>query len=274
MIALIAIAGVVAFLAGDWLSLSPREADERRIAFERTERSWRAHLGLTLPSAPNLADFQNRLAEHDLNEGAPVLIRIFKREFELELWLAREGAFHHFATYPICTWSGRLGPKLKTGDAQAPEGFYTVTRDALNPNSRWHRSFNLGFPNTYDRARGRTGSFLMVHGGCASVGCYAMTDRQIDEIWKLINAAFDKGQTHIQVQAYPFRMTSERLTGYQDHPDAAFWRDLQKGNDIFEATRLPPQVNVCKGRYVFAPAAAFTQGGPILERCPQASARN
>ncbi len=274
MIVLVAIAGAVAFLAWDWLMLTPRKADERRIAFERTERSWRARLGLTLPGAHDLADLQNRLAERGLTEGAPVLMRIFKREFELELWLAREGVFYHFATYPICSWSGRLGPKLKTGDAQAPEGFYTVTRDALNPNSRWHRSFNLGFPNAYDRAHGRTGSFLMVHGGCASVGCYAMTDHQIDEIWNLINAAFDKGQTHIQVQAYPFRMTSERLAGYQDHPDAAFWRDLQRGNDVFEATRLPPQVNVCKGRYVFASRAAFDQGGPILERCPQASARN
>ena len=82
-----------------------------------------------------------------------------------------------FATYPICLWSGRLGPKLREGDRQAPEGFYTVSAEQLNPNSRWHRSFSLGFPNAFDQAHGRTGSFIMVHGGCPSIGCYAMTDR-------------------------------------------------------------------------------------------------
>ena len=84
--------------------------------------------------------------------GAPVFIRIFKREFELELWMRRDGRFHRFAIYPICRWSGRLGPKLVEGDSQAPEGFYTVDAKALNPASRWHRSFNLGFPNAFDRA--------------------------------------------------------------------------------------------------------------------------
>lgn len=274
MLALVAIAGVVAILAGDWLTLSPRDADERRIAFERTQRRWLARMGMALPGAPDLADFSQRLAAHGLKEGAPILMRIFKREFELELWMARDGVFHHFATYPICRWSGRLGPKLKTGDRQAPEGFYEVSRSSLNPNSRWHRSFNLGFPNVYDRSLGRTGSFLMVHGGCASVGCYAMTNAQIDEIWRLINAAFDQGQTSFQVQAYPFRMTPERLANYQDHPDAAFWRDLQAGNALFETTRLPPQVNVCKGRYLFSPGNSPSQSVGISERCPQTSAKN
>jgi len=274
MIALAAAAGIAAIVAADWLMLSPHDADERHIAFERTERRLRANLGMALRGAPDLANLQSRLAGKGLREGAPVLMRIFKREFELELWMARDGVFHHFATYPICRWSGRLGPKLKTGDGQAPEGFYTVTREALNPNSRWYRSLNLGFPNAYDRSHGRTGSFLMVHGGCASIGCYAMTDNQMDEIWRLINAAFDNGQSRIQVQAYPFRMSPGRLAGYQDHPDALFWRDLQRGDDLFGKTLLPPQVNVCKGRYVFTTGRAGDPGSPIVERCPQASARN
>ena len=138
-------------------------------------------------------------------------MRVFKREFELELWMKRDDTFHRFAVYPICRWSGRLGPKLAEGDAQAPEGFYTVDAKALNPASRWHRSFNLGFPNAYDRSHQRTGSFLMVHGGCSSIGCYAMTDAVVDEIWRLVTAALGKGQPRFQVQVFPFRMTAENM---------------------------------------------------------------
>ena len=106
----------------------------------------------------------------------------------------RARRFERFATYPICRWSGRLGPKFREGDRQAPEGFYTVDAEQLNPNSRMHRSFNLGFPNAYDQAHGRTGSFLMVHGGCASIGCYAVTDPAVDEIWRMVTAALEQGQ--------------------------------------------------------------------------------
>ena len=111
-----------------------------------------------LPGTPDLANLPGRLSAQGLALGAPVFIRIFKREFELELWMRRDGRFQRFAVYPICRWSGRLGPKLEEGDGQAPEGFYTVDAKALNPASRWHRSFNLGFPNAFDRAHARTGS--------------------------------------------------------------------------------------------------------------------
>lgn len=271
MFGLLLLLAVAAILGAPWLFPSPEDADKQHIAQERATRRLGAAMGLSLPGTPDLAKLKERLAAANVQEGAPVLIRIFKREFELELWMAREGRFQRFATYPICVWSGDLGPKLKTGDGQAPEGFYTVARDALNPNSRWHLSFNLGFPNAYDRSHGRTGSFLMVHGGCASVGCYAMTNGQIEEIWKLITAAFDKGQSHIQVQAYPFRMTPERLAAYQTHPSHAFWGDLAKGNAIFESTHLAPRVSVCNRRYVFGPGGTPQQGGPIQESCPQAS---
>ncbi len=148
-----------------------------------------------------------------------MFVRIFKREFELELWMMRDGRFHRFATYPICKWSGQLGPKLATGDHQAPEGFYTVDETQLNPNSRWHRSFNLGFPNAFDKAHGRTGSFLMVHGGCGSVGCYAMTNGVIDEVWKLVTAALRGGQKRFQVQVLPFRLTDEALSSHGGYPE-------------------------------------------------------
>ena len=140
--------------------------------------------GKTLPGTPELQDLQGRLAAQGAKLGDPVLVRIFKREFELEVWLKHDGRFQRFATYPICMWSVGLGPKVREGDKQAPEGFYTVDGSQLNPNSNYHRSFNLGFPNAFDRAHGRTGSLLMVHGDCRSIGCYAMTDPVIDEIWQ------------------------------------------------------------------------------------------
>ena len=142
-----------------------------------------------------------------------MFLRIFKLESELEIWMEKDGRYQKFATYPICLWSGRLGPKLREGDRQAPEGFYAVTKEELNPNSRWHRSFSLGFPNAFDRAQGRTGSFIMVHGGCQSVGCFAMTNDVVDEIWRLVTAALDQGQPAFNVQVFPFRMTEKNSRG-------------------------------------------------------------
>lgn len=255
-------------LAPNWLPLLSKDGDARIIAFERQQRLWRAQMGFALPGEPDLSNLSQRLAANGLSEGAPVLIRIFKREFELELWMKREDQFHRFAVYPICRWSGALGPKLTQGDRQAPEGFYTVDQPALNPQSRWHRSFNLGYPNAFDRALGRDGSLIMVHGGCASVGCFAMTNRQVDEIWKLITAALSGGQKRFQVQVYPFRLAGEALTSYTGHPNEAFWRNLKQGSDQFEATLLPPRVRACQGRYEFDPAGPNPDGdGPIDGRC-------
>lgn len=275
MILIVVLAAAATWFLGDLMLLSPEDADRRAIAYQRSERLLRASTGAAMPGQPDLANLPKRLAAQGLAQGAPVLMRIFKREFELELWMQREGVFHRFATYPICLWSGRLGPKLQTGDGQAPEGFYSVGRTALNPNSKYYRSFNLGFPNLYDRGQGRTGSFLMVHGGCASVGCFAMTNAQMDEIWRLINAAFDGGQGAFQVQIFPFRMTEEKLKTYAGHGNESYWRDLKIGHDLFEATLQPPAVSVCQGRYQFgASRAGKGEAGGIADRCLSASATN
>jgi murein L,D-transpeptidase YafK len=267
-IGLIASAGLAIFFAPIWLPQLPG-GDEELINYERTQRLIRARLGFDLPSEPDLERLPQRLAAIGVSEGAPVFIRIFKREFELELWMQHDGVFHRFAVYPICSWSGRLGPKLQQGDRQAPEGFYTVDASALNPNSRFHRSFNLGFPNAFDRSNGRTGSLIMVHGSCASIGCFAMTNAQIDEIWRLITAAFANGQKRFQVQVYPFRMSDERLAEYASNPDIAFWRTLKTGNDLFEANLTPPKVMACQGRYRFEPGERGSNGDrPIEDGCP------
>ncbi|MCB1521903.1 MAG: murein L,D-transpeptidase [Hyphomicrobiaceae bacterium] len=259
---------IVAVLVFTNLANVLRDHDQRGLALERAKRLGLWAMGLSLPGSPDYANLDNRLASAGMKLGQPVFLRIFKREFELEIWLKNGERFNHFATYPICRWSGKLGPKLKQGDHQAPEGFYWVSAKSLNPASRWHRSFNLGFPNTFDRAQGRTGSFLMVHGGCGSVGCYAMTNAAVDEIWRIVTAALDGGQKRFQVQALPFRMTPANLAESERTPNAPFWQSLRDGYDLFEQSRLPPIVRVCSGRYEATAAPAGTDGStPLIGRC-------
>jgi murein L,D-transpeptidase YafK len=242
---------------------------DERLRSERISRWKLASRGRPLPGTPDLTNLPGRLAEKGLKLGDPIFVRIFKNEFELEVWMKRDGHFERFATYPICMWSGNLGPKIKEGDHQAPEGFYTVDASALNPNSQYHLSFNLGFPNAFDRSHGRTGSFLMVHGNCMSSGCYAMTDPVIDEIWTLVTAALKDGQKRFQTQVFPFRMTEGNMKLHGHAADMPFWRQLKPGFDYFERTHLPPAVSVCRGRYAFRDADGAQDGSaPIEESCP------
>lgn len=191
------------------------------------------------------------LAEKQLAFGAPAFVRIFKQEHELELWLARaDGTYALLRTWPICTFSGALGPKLRQGDGQSPEGFYRVAAGQLNPASRFHLAFNLGYPNAYDRAHSRTGDFLMVHGNCVSIGCYAMGDDAIEEIYTLVAASLANGQRAFEVHAFPFRFTGPDDARFADARWGAFWRDLSAGYFAFERTRVPPRVDVVRGNYV------------------------
>lgn len=225
-------------------------------------------LGLGLPGAKDPATLTERLEKRGFTAGSPVFIRIFKREAQLELWLQRDTGFELFETYPICYWSGKLGPKLKQGDAQSPEGFYSVSRAQLNPNSEYYRSFDLGFPNHYDRSHGRNGRYLMVHGNCVSRGCYAMTDAQMQEIWRLVTAALDAGQPRFAVHIFPFRPSQNRLDTYSHHAWHGFWRDLAPAYKSFNETRTPPVIAVCGKSYaVKAGAAGYTGDGQIKEQC-------
>ena len=166
--------------------------------------------------------------------------------------------------YPICRWSGDLGPKVHEGDRQAPEGFYAITPSLMNPNSNYYLAINTGFPNAYDRANGRTGALLMIHGDCSSRGCYAMTDEQIGEIYSLAREAFLGGQQSFQIQAYPFRMTPANLARHRTNPNMAFWRMLKEGNDHFEVTHLEPKVEVCNRHYVFDPQPPANSSKPLV----------
>jgi murein L,D-transpeptidase YafK len=183
-----------------------------------------------------------KMASLNVDRAAPVLLRVYKEESTFEVWKEdRSGKYILLNTYPICKFSGKLGPKISEGDRQTPEGFYEITPEQMFPLSREYLAFNIGFPNAFDRSLGRSGSFIMVHGGCASIGCYAMTHQQMDEIYRLIDEAFDGGQNRVPFEAFPFRMTAENLARHApNNPHASFWAMLKAGSDSFlerQATR-------------------------------------
>ena len=204
------------------------------------------------------------LQQKNMPKESPILVRIFKEDSELAVWKQdTTGRFQLLKVYPICRWSGDLGPKVHEGDRQAPEGFYTITPDLMNPNSNYYLAINTGFPNAFDKANDRHGAFLMIHGDCSSRGCYAMTDEQIGEIYSLAREAFLGGQQSFQIQAYPFRMTPANLARHRTNPNMAFWKMIKVGNDHFEATHLEPKVDVCDRHYVFDAAQPQKTSKPI-----------
>lgn len=203
---------------------------------------------------------------------SPILMRIFKEEAELEVWKQdATGHFQFLKTFPICRWSGDIGPKEHEGDRQTPEGFYTITPELMNPNSSYFLAINTGFPNAFDKANARDGSFLMIHGDCSSAGCFSMTDEQMGEIYSLARNSFLGGHPTFQIQAYPFRLTPANLARHRTNPHLAFWQMLKVGHDHFEMTHLEPKVDVCDRRYVFDAHASATSTSSRFDpigKCP------
>jgi murein L,D-transpeptidase YafK len=219
------------------------------------------------------AQLLSLLRQKRMPTRSPIILRIFKEEAELEVWKQDiTGHFELLKIYPICRWSGDLGPKMHEGDRQTPEGFYTITPKLMNPNSNFYLAINTGFPNAFDKANNRDGTFLMIHGNCASSGCYAMTDEQIGEIYSLARDSLRGGRPSFQVQAYPFRLTPANLARHRTNPHMAFWRMLKIGNDHFEATHLEPKVDVCDRRYVFDAQQPRSSPNPLvfdpIGKCP------
>jgi len=245
-------------------------------AVDRAARKKLASEGrLPLPGTPDLTKLDERLATHHVTREASIMIRIFKAESELEVWMTTNtGTYTLFATYPVCFWSGTLGPKLNEGDRQAPEGFYTGTfPQAYREGTRWVVGLDLGFPNSFDRVNARTGSAILIHGGCASIGCFAVTNPVNDEIDKLVLRSIGAGQAYVPIHVFPFRMTSENFNRYDVPQWRDFWRNLKEGYDLFERTRRPPRIGVCDNSYVFD-AASEIEGanpGPIAV-CPRTEA--
>ena len=190
--------------------------------------------------------------------GAPVFLRAFKAEALLEAHVLNRttGKFQHFRSWPIAAQSGKPGPKQKTGDLQVPEGFYAASRRSMNPASAYHLSFNIGYPNAFDTAHARTGSLIMIHGNRLSVGCLAMTDDKIEEIYSLCDAALTAGQPFFRIHIFPFRMSAEKMAAAATSEWLPFWQNLQSGYDWFEKHRTPPDVTVAEGKYVFTQLGA------------------
>jgi murein L,D-transpeptidase YafK len=249
--------------------------DRASINADRTQNRALFAKGEALPGTPDPAKLEQRLAAKGVKLGDAVFLRIYKLDFKVELWMAGDdGRFVHVATYPICYWSGRLGPKLAEGDLQAPEGYYTIDKGQLNPKSRWYRAFNLGFPNAFDQSHGRTGSFLMMHGGCASIGCYAMTNAVIGELWTVVTAALDAGQPRVPVLALPFPMSQANLDKRDGDRWKDFWAELKSASDLFDKTHVPPVASVCEGRYVFEPGKPGEATPAVTQKCPGPLAEN
>ena len=237
------------------------------VAPDRIERQRAEAIGmLPLPGTPNVAQLTQRLADKGLAAGSAVFIRVFKAESELEVWMQKGDRFELLGTYPICHWSGTLGPKISEGDKQSPEGVYTVSLKQLHMIGRHPRSLNLGFPNALDRQFQRTGSYILIHGGCGSVGCFAMTNPVIEEIFSLTQAALKNGQETVHVHAFPFRLTEDKLQAYALNEWYDFWRNLKDVYDSFDRTKRLPKVSVCEGRYWVEAAA----GGEVAPHSPLA----
>jgi len=225
-------------------------------------------LGLTKDQLPISSQTTSVLARLDTTPAAPMLVRVYKESSELEVWKPdSRGDYRLVKTYEICKWSGGLGPKMAEGDYQSPEGFYNVSAGMMNPKSAYYLSFNTGFPNRFDRAHGRTGSNLMVHGDCKSVGCYAMTDGQMQEIYALARESFAGGNSTFKLELYPFRMTDANMQRHAANPNMPFWQNLKQGYDALDQDRRPAKVDVCEGRYVFNKNSAAMPADP-MGACP------
>lgn len=185
---------------------------------------------------------------------AELLLRAFKRERLLEVWASATpgGRMSRIATYEICALSGQLGPKRREGDYQVPEGYYRISY--LWPLSAYHLSMNIGYPNRSDRILGgqSPGSAIMIHGNCASIGCLAMSDERIQELWVMATAMQQRGE-RVHVHLFPSMRMDELLgdEAFGDHRD--FWLNLREGLELFEQHRRLPRVDVdWQGRYTFA----------------------
>jgi murein L,D-transpeptidase YafK len=198
-------------------------------------------------------ELEQALAAKGLHFGDPVFLRAFKEEGQVELWVRKRETkkYELFRTWDVAAQSGKPGPKLAEGDNQVPEGFYFVPPSAMKPDSTFHLAFNIGYPNDYDQHHGRTGTFIMIHGNRVSIGCLAMTDPKIEEIYTLCDAALKNGQPYFRVNLFPFRMTPARLSREKDSEWYDFWTNLKEGYDFFERGQVPPEVEVVNGRYVF-----------------------
>lgn len=253
-----------AVLEPEDLSLLDFESAECRAQVPTSSRSLEVRNRL-LGTISQPGAFRRELVQQGFRPGDPVYFRIFKQtqgpekgltgigHAQLEAWMLPKGAqeYRLFKTYPIVAWGGALGPKLKEGDGQSPEGFYSIVPEALNPLSQFHLSMNLGFPNPYDKNLERTGSFVMIHGGSQSGGCFVFSFPDDEELYVLAEAALMRCAGEVPVAVFPFPLSESHLKQSADLPWVSFWENLAEGYRLFEGLHRPPKVGVSEGRYLF-----------------------
>ena len=185
-----------------------------------------------------------------------ILLRAFKFEEDLEVWAKNkeDSTYKLITTYKFCENVGQLGPKRKEGDMQIPEGFYQISK--FNANSAYFLSLKVNYPNASDSFladRFTPGGMIFIHGGCSTVGCIPITDEWIKELYVFCLEASGHDQYDIPVHMFPARLTEENmelLAKQYDSELVSFWKQLQKGYDIFEESRELPRVVVSpKGEY-------------------------
>jgi murein L,D-transpeptidase YafK len=198
------------------------------------------------------AELAQEFAVKGLKLGSPVFIRVYKQTSEMELWVQQGPRYVHFKTYGICRWSGFLGPKFYEGDRQSPEGLYRITTSDLIVNRRWDRAMNINFPNSFDSMNGRGGSGILIHGGCGSIGCFAVQNESVEDVYGAVRAALKGGQAYVPVLALPFRFTSLAPEKEDTLQMSEFWADLRRADLLFERDKIPPAAWICDGRYLFA----------------------
>jgi murein L,D-transpeptidase YafK len=202
--------------------------------------------------AAKAIELSKAFEEKGLKLGSPVFIRVYKQTSEMELWIEKGSRYVLFKTYGICRWSGGLGPKYYEGDRQSPEGLYRITSADLIVNARWDRAMNINYPNSFDVMNGRSGSGILIHGKCGSIGCFAIQDRNVEEVYAAVREALKGGQAYIPVLSLPFRFASLAPSKQDTRQMSEFWSDLRRADLLFARDRLPPAAWICDGRYYFA----------------------
>lgn len=198
---------------------------------------------------------KKELSKENINGAFNMYITAYKSEGKLEIWLKNkpQKKYKLFKTYNFSAHSGTLGPKVKQGDLQTPEGFYNI--NVFNPKSNYYLSLGINYPNNVDLLRsGREnpGNDIYIHGDQVTIGCIPLTDEKIKEVYLLAVEARSNGQKHIPVHIFPFKMTEANLRKYtiQYPKQIAFWKNLQPGYTYFEKHNTLPSIDQEKGSYL------------------------
>ena len=198
-------------------------------------------------------------------------VRIFKEEKTLEIWMQSKGIYKLYKSFEVCNYSGKLGPKVVEGDKQAPEGFYHVpAEDVLWSSRKWPRALNLSFPNGFDALKKRTGSYLLIHGGCSSEGCYALKNGPMSILYDLVSIALKSGQTILPIHIFPFRLTDKNWARHLPQNAGkkwgAFWKGMQPAYDGFQSNRTIPSIFVCQTGYQVFSSYQFEEEGALFKQ--------